>query len=68
MKQKIVKPDGSEYFTVEMDKDSIHFRNFGREHTTVTFSNKVLDQLVPFLNEANFWRKVSKEKHDETHD
>ena len=47
--------------TVATAGDMIEFRNFSRHRLTVRFDAKVLDQLVPFLNEVNFWNKV-KEK------
>lgn len=59
MEQKIIRPDGTEYMTVFTDGDMIEFRNFGRGGYIVKFDVEVLDQLLPFLNEANFWRKVN---------
>lgn len=65
MEKQIVRPSGSVYMTVVAIGDSIEFRNFGDSNYTVTFDAKVLDQLVPFLSEVNFWMKV-KEKPNET--
>lgn len=61
MEKKIVRPNGSEYMTVASSGDMIEFRNFSKRGLTVRFDAKVLDQLVPFLTEVNFWNKV-KEK------
>jgi hypothetical protein len=63
MERKIVRPDGSEYMTAVYVGNHIEFRNFGDSGYTVSFDAKVLDQLIPFLNEANFWRKTN-EKSD----
>lgn len=57
MIKKITRPDGSEYMTVVSDGDMLEFRNIGRAGYTVRFDAKILDQLVPFLTEVNFWRK-----------
>lgn len=64
MEKKIVRPGGQEYMTVAAVDDRIEFRNFGRNNVTITFDAKVLDQLIPFLSEVNFWNKV-KEKPNE---
>ena len=65
MEKKIVRPDGSEYMTVATNGDMIEFKNFGQKGHVIRFDSKVLDQLVPFLAEVNFWNKV-KEKPNET--
>jgi hypothetical protein len=49
--------------TAVYDGDFIEFRNFAANNYTVRFDSKVLDQLVPFLNEVQFWRKAH-EKSD----
>lgn len=67
MKKTIYRPDGSEYMTVAATERSVEFRNFTKHGVTVRFDAKVLDQLVPFLTEVNFWNKV-KEKNHETSD
>lgn len=61
MEQKILNSKGQEYMTVAAEGDLIEFRNFSKHGLTIRFDAKVLDQLVPFLNEVNFWNKV-KEK------
>lgn len=61
MEQKILNSKGQEYMTVAAEGDTIEFRNFSKHGLTIRFDAKVLDQLVPFLNEVNFWNKV-KEK------
>lgn len=53
--------------TVATNGNMIEFQNFSREGYTVRFDAKILDQLVPFLTEVNFWNKV-KEKRNETND
>lgn len=58
MEKRIVRPDGTEYMTVAVTKDSLEFRNFTRKGMTVKMDVKVLEQVVPFLNEVAFWRKV----------
>lgn len=63
MERKIVRPDGSEYMIAVYVDDRIEFRNFGDSHYTVSFDSKVLDQLIPFLNEVNFWRKTREENN-----
>ena len=65
MEKKIVRPNGTEYMTVATDGDMIEFRNFSSKGLTVRFDARVLDQLIPFLTEVNFWNKV-KEKDSET--
>jgi hypothetical protein len=60
MEKKIVRPDGTEYMTVAADGDTIEFRNFSHRNVTVRFDAKVLDQLIPFLTEINFWLKTTK--------
>jgi hypothetical protein len=59
LEKQIVRPEGSEYMTAVLVGDQIEFRNFGDSNYTVMFSAKVLDQLIPFLVEANFWRKAN---------
>ncbi len=63
MEKKIVGPSGKEYMTAVYVQDKIEFRNFGDSKYTVVFDVKVLDQLVPFLNEVNFWRKVNEKSN-----
>lgn len=58
MEKRIVRPDGTEYMTVAVTEDSLEFRNFTRKGMTVKMDVKVLEQVVPFLNEVAFWRKV----------
>ena len=65
MEKKITRPNGSEYMTVAAAGDMIEFRNFSSKGVTVRFDSQVLDQLIPFLTEVNFWNKV-KEKPNET--
>lgn len=65
MEKKIIASNGSEYMTVVLNGENIEFRNFGGANYTIRFDVKVLDQLVPFLSEVNFWTKV-KEKPNET--
>jgi hypothetical protein len=67
MEKKIVRPNGTEYMTVATNGDTIEFRNFSSQGVTVKFDARVLDQLIPFLTEVNFWNKV-KEKENETSD
>ena len=61
MEKKIIRPNGTEYMTVATAGDKIEFRNFSSKNLTIIFDAKVLDQLIPFLTEVNFWNKV-KEK------
>jgi hypothetical protein len=63
MERPITRPDGSKYMTAVYTGDAIEFRDFAKNHYTVRFDAKVLDQLVPFLNEIQFWRKAN-EKSD----
>jgi hypothetical protein len=63
MERKIIRPDGSEYMTAVAVGESIEFRNFGDSGYTVSFDVKVLDQLIPFLNEINFWRKTNEKSN-----
>lgn len=65
MEKKIVKPNGSEYMTVVSVGDTIEFRNFSEHNVTIKFDARVLDQVIPFLTEINFWNKV-KEKSNGT--
>lgn len=58
MQKKILDSNGNEYMTAVAIGESIEFRNFGDSHYTISFDARVLDQLLPFLNEVNFWRKV----------
>lgn len=63
MEKKITRPDGSKYMTAVYTGDLIEFRDFAANNITVRFDAKILDQLVPFLNEIQFWRKAN-EKSD----
>ena len=65
MEKKIVRANGTEYMTVATVGDIVEFRNFGHQKYVIRFDAKVLDQLIPFLTEVNFWNKV-KEKPNET--
>ena len=67
MEKKIVNSKGNEYMTVAAVGDMIEFRNFSKHRLTVRFDAKVLDELIPFLTEVNFWNKV-KENQNETSD
>ena len=67
MEKKIIKSNGSEYMTVATTGDMIEFRNFSKRGLTIKFDAKILDQLIPFLTEVNFWNKV-KENQNETCD
>ena len=58
MEKRIVRPNGDEYMTVYVDSDTLEFRNFTRKGMTIKMDVKVLDQMLPFLNEAAFWRKA----------
>jgi hypothetical protein len=63
MEKKIVNSNGVEYMTAVAVGDKIEFRNFGDANYTVVFDAKVLDQLIPFLVEANFWRKANEKSN-----
>ncbi len=63
MEQKITRPDGSKYMTAVYTGESIEFRDFAKNGYTVRFDAKVLDQLVPFLNEVQFWRKANEKSN-----
>ena len=63
MEQKITRPDGSKYMTAVYTGESIEFRDFSANNYTVRFDAKVLDQLVPFLNEIQFWRKANEKNN-----
>lgn len=60
MIKEITRPNGNVYMTAYTDGEVVEFRNFSRQGITVRFDAKILDQLVPFLTEANFWRKSKK--------
>jgi len=60
MEKKITRPNGTEYMTVAVTEDSLEFRNFTRKGMTVKMDAKILDQLVPFLNEVTFWQKAGR--------
>ena len=57
MIKDITRPNGDVYMTVYTNGDTVEFRNFTKKGLTIRFDAKVLDQLIPFLTEANFWRK-----------
>lgn len=65
MERKILKSNGAEYMTAVAVGNLIEFKNFGDSKVTISFDAKVLDQLIPFLTEVNFWNKA-KEKPNET--
>ena len=67
MEKKIIKSNGTEYMTVATTGDMIEFRNFSKRGLTIKFDAKILDQLIPFLTEVNFWNKV-RENQNETCD
>ena len=58
MEKQIVRPNGNVYMTIYTDGDVVEFRNFTSRGLTIRFDAKILDQLVPFLNEVLFWRKA----------
>lgn len=64
MEKKIVRPNGVEYMTVATNGDMIEFRNFSSKGLTIKFDAKVLDQLIPFLTEVNFWNKVKENPNE----
>ena len=59
MEKRIIRPDGTEYMTVYLDNDTLEFRNFTKKGLTIKMDVKVLEQIVPFLNEALFWQAAS---------
>lgn len=65
MQKKILRPNGKEYMTVAAEGGQIFFKNFSEHRVSVIFDANILDQLIPFLTEANFWNKL-KEKSNET--
>lgn len=67
MEKKILDSNGNIYMTAVSNGGRIEFRNFGRYNVNIQFDARVLDQLIPFLTEANFWNKL-KEKKNETCD
>lgn len=50
--------------TVAANGEMIEFRNFSSKGITVRFDAKVLDQLIPFLTEVNFWNKVKEDPNE----
>lgn len=58
MEKQLTRPDGSEYMTAAVTETHLEFRNFSKKGMTIKMDAKILDQLVPFLNEALFWRKA----------
>lgn len=62
MEKQILNHSGREYMTAVLIDGKIEFRNFGDSKYTVMFDAKVLDQLIPFLVEANFWNKSCQRK------
>lgn len=66
MEKKIVNSKGDEYMTVAATGDMIEFRNFSKHHLTVRFDSKILDQLIPFLTEVNFWNKVKENQNEKS--
>jgi len=58
MEKRILRPNGDEYMTVYVDSDTLEFRNFTKKGMTIKMDVKVLEQMVPFLNEALFWQKA----------
>jgi len=58
IEKRIMRPDGSKYMTAVYTGDTIEFRDSAANNITVRFDAKVMDQLIPFLQEANFWDKV----------
>ena len=67
MKKKILKPNGKEYMTIVATDGRIEFRNFGQHMVNIHFDARVLDQMIPFLTEVNFWNKIT-ERVYETND
>lgn len=59
MEKRILRPNGDEYMTVYVDSDTLEFRNFTRKGMTIKMDVKVLEQIVPFLNEALFWQAAT---------
>lgn len=58
MEKQILRPDGTVYVTVAVTEDMLEFRNFTKKGMTVKMDAKILEQIVPFLNEALFWQKA----------
>lgn len=59
MEKRIIRPNGDEYLTVCVNDDMLEFRNFTKKGLTIRMDVKILDQLIPFLNEVQFWRKAT---------
>lgn len=62
MEKKIIDSKGNVYMTAVLNRGRIEFREFGPHNLNVNFDARVLDQLIPFLTEANFWNKVTEDK------
>lgn len=48
--------------TVDSDNNMVYFKEFGPSKVTISFDKKCLDQLIPALQEINFWTKLEKGK------
>jgi hypothetical protein len=55
----IVKPNGAVYMTVSTSGNLVEFKNFGPDKITVMFDVKTLDQVIPALQEINFFYQAA---------
>jgi hypothetical protein len=63
LERDIIKPNGEVYMTVAVDGNQAQFKNFGQEKWTINFDVKTLDQVIPALQEINFFFQAGNGKN-----
>lgn len=63
LKRQIKRPDGSTYATITLTEDGrLGIENIGAGNYTVYLDSKIIDPLIPILQEFRFWQKTEKGK------
>jgi hypothetical protein len=63
IKRQIKRPNGSTYATITLTDDGrLGIENLGKGDYTVYLDDKIIEPLIPILQEFSFWRKTIKGK------
>lgn len=66
LKRQIKRANGSTYATIILTEDGrLGIDNIGIGNYTVYLDAKIIEPLIPILQEFSFWRKAAKGKEDE---
>lgn len=62
MRRQVKKQDGSVYVTLALEDKQLKIENVGNRNIAIHLDEKVIDQMIPILQEFSFWKKIEKGK------